>query len=375
VLLVAPQTPPAVGGVETHTVQLAAALARRGHRVTLVGSAAAASRSITRFGSAGELEVVSFARPVASLVGLPPRSWSSQLRKLAADGRFDVAHLHSYHQPYAALAHRALPADLARVVTGHYHGTGHSRWANAAHPTYRWLLGRALMGGADTVVCVSDAERRLVARDFAPRRCVVVPNGVELPVAAEPYRLPGDEVDGQLGRRLLLVVGRLERYKQVARVLDACDHLDSSVTVVVAGDGPARAELASHPAVTSGRALLLGRVTDEVLAALWARADGYVTASREEAFGLTLATALALGVPAVASDIPAHREVAAGVAALVALDAPAAQWAETLSAQLGTGRRPPVPARSWPQVAAAVEAEYVAALERRRAVRKEADVC
>jgi 1,2-diacylglycerol 3-alpha-glucosyltransferase len=367
VLLVAPQTPPAVGGVETHTAQLATALARRGHRVTLVGSGVAAGWSTTMFGSAGQLEVVTFARPAPSLVGLPPWSWAAQLRTLVADGRFDVAHLHSYHQPYAALTHRVLPAGLARVVTGHYHGTGHSRWANAAHPTYRWLLGRALMDGADTVVCVSAAERRLVERDFAPRRCVVVPNGVELPAAAEPYWLPA-RTDNRDSQRLVLVVGRLERYKQVARVLDACGHLDASVTVVVAGDGPARAELAAHPAVRAGTALLLGRVDDAVLASLWARADSYVTASREESFGLTLATALALGVPSVASDIPAHREVGVGVAALVSPDASAAQWAETLTAQLAAGRHPAVPALSWPQVAAALETEYRAALERRRNV-------
>ena len=54
---------------------------------------------------------------------------------------------------------------------------------------------------------------------------------------------------------------------------------------------------------------LLGAVSDPELASLYAGAACYVLPSLYEGFGLPLAEAMAAGVPAVASDIPALREV------------------------------------------------------------------
>jgi glycosyltransferase involved in cell wall biosynthesis len=52
-----------------------------------------------------------------------------------------------------------------------------------------------------------------------------------------------------------------------------------------------------------------GAVSDEELRHWWASASLYATASSQEAFGIGLAEALVAGLPVVASDIPAHREV------------------------------------------------------------------
>jgi alpha-1,3-rhamnosyl/mannosyltransferase len=54
---------------------------------------------------------------------------------------------------------------------------------------------------------------------------------------------------------------------------------------------------------------LTGSVPDDELHALYAGAACFVMPSLHEGFGLPLAEAMAAGVPAVASDIPALREV------------------------------------------------------------------
>jgi glycosyltransferase involved in cell wall biosynthesis len=77
-----------------------------------------------------------------------------------------------------------------------------------------------------------------------------------------------------------------------------------------------------------------GWVPDDVLRRLVAGARALAAPSRYEGFGLTVLEGLAAGVPVLASDIAAHREVAAGVATLLPVDDVDA-WAEALAATSG----------------------------------------
>lgn len=61
-------------------------------------------------------------------------------------------------------------------------------------------------------------------------------------------------------------------------------------------------------------------VADAELNRLYAGARAVLVPSREEGFGLPVLEAFARGVPVVASDIPALREVSGGLATLVAVD-------------------------------------------------------
>ena len=67
------------------------------------------------------------------------------------------------------------------------------------------------------------------------------------------------------------------------------------------------------PGVAAG-VRLLGRLEDEVLAALYSGAAGFVYPSIYEGFGLPPLEAMACGCPVAVSDIPAHREVFGGAA-------------------------------------------------------------
>lgn len=90
---------------------------------------------------------------------------------------------------------------------------------------------------------------------------------------------------------------------------------------------------------------IISGLSSPALAALVLGARAMLCPSLAEGFGLPLLEAQVLGVPAIASSIAAHREVANGQAVLLASDQPSA-WADAIAALRPVSRRsrPPIPA-------------------------------
>jgi glycosyltransferase involved in cell wall biosynthesis len=173
-----------------------------------------------------------------------------------------------------------------------------TRWY--VKPLYPQALGRA-----DVIFTVSEAAREdLVRAAGAPReRVVVTPNGVD-PIFFEARASEGPRAP------YLLAVGTFEPRKNLALLLEVLRILrreGRDLALLIAGrqawtHSLPVGDLAPH-------VKLLGTVPDAELASLYAGAACFVMPSLHEGFGLPLAEAMAAGVPAVASDIPALREV------------------------------------------------------------------
>ena len=336
---------PRIGGVETHAQRLAQGCAEAGDDVVVLTHQLDGARPDEQVGGARVLRfpmTVPFPNYALSL-GL-----FGYLRAHAAD--FDVVHVHSYH---TIVGHAAVRSRLPLVFTPHYHGTGHTPFRAFLHRVYR-PAGARLFRAADAVICVSDVERDLVTRDFpdVAGRVATIPNGTDQKLVAE-------EDDGiTADDPVVLTVGRLERYKNVDRIIDAFRALPCQATLVVVGEGPARARLERHTQATGpGRPVhFAGRVPDAVLDQLFAKAVVVVSASDHEAFGLTLAEGLVSGARVVASAIPAHAELArrAGLDAAVDLADPhdTRQFTAALATSLRAGRVPAgsVKLPSWADV-------------------------
>ena len=230
--------------------------------------------------------------------------------------------MHNYHTPLAWLAAEQAKAPV--VFTPHYHGVGHTPLRQALHRAYR-PAGRRLMAASRRIVVDTDAEAGLVLRDF-PRqvqreKITVVPLAVADPVhGRQPY--PSQSP-------IVLTVARQEPYKRTDLLIRAVVELRNRgvpARLVVVGDGSGMAayrELAAR--LGAGDVVTFtGVVDEETLGRWWASASLYATASRQEAYGIGLAEALVAGLPVVASDIPAHREVIrrAGSGALAELCPP-----------------------------------------------------
>jgi glycosyltransferase involved in cell wall biosynthesis len=358
---------PRIGGVETHVRRIAEACAIAGDKVTILTHATGTAPATE---DTGAVRVLRFPETVGSVrypLSLP------LFRYLARHaGEFEVAHAHSYH---TLVGQAAVRSGLPFVFTPHYHGTGHTVAASLMHRVYH-PVGARVLAGADAIICVSQAERDLLARDFpaSAGKVRVIPNGTD----PRPAAVRGPDLSS--GPQIVLTVGRIERYKNVDLIIRAFSGVRTEASLVVVGDGPDRPRL-ERLAADVGRVRFTGRVSDSELEVLLSAADVVTSASDHEAFGLVVADGLTAGARVVASGIPAHREIGrlAGPAAPISYVDPknTADFTVALDTALAQGRACAGQAwlPSWSEIADQTRDLYAAvarqAASRRRPVRHE----
>ena len=110
------------------------------------------------------------------------------------------------------------------------------------------------------------------------------------------------------GRAVVLYVGRLDKVKNLPRLLEAlrlavAEGLDLQLLMV--GDGPLAAELRQQTRELSleGRVTFAGKRQGNDLYAHYALGDALILPSTNELFGATVAEALALGLPVAVSEV------------------------------------------------------------------------
>ena len=148
-------------------------------------------------------------------------------------------------------------------------------------------------------------------------RLEVVPSGIDLRAFGAGRRDEALRAGAGAGPedRMLLCVSRLAKEKNVELLLEAVALAgDPRMRVVVAGDGPARAELEARAREcgVAGQTRFLGFVPRDRLPDLYASCDAFCMPSTTETQGLVQAEALAAGAYVLAADAPQNREVLGG---------------------------------------------------------------
>ena len=272
-------------------------LAERGHGVVLVvppGAPLAAEArgvegvEVCEVPMRGELSL----RAVRALAGL-----------LVSRG-VQLVHAHTAHA--ITLAHLARLAGRRLPLVAHRH---------VAFAQRRHVLARRKRRWPDRWIAVSRAVAdRLRADGVDAKRIAVVPAALE-PEALE-VRRSREAVRRELGvpadAILAGFVGALTANKDPALLLDAVAELAPQRDIphlLIVGEGPLRAMLEQRARTfgLAGRVTFTGQVPRA--ADLLAACDLAVFPSRSEGSHNALKEAIALGVPVLASGIPAHREL------------------------------------------------------------------
>jgi len=249
--------------------------------------------------------------PVACLGGpfLADLRWLWSIRRSLVEDPVDVVHAHS---PLAAVGVRLVvrtlpPSRRPKVVT-----TEHSLWGGHERTT-RWMDSLTWRVD-DAHLAVSEAVRASLPAALA-RRTEVIPHGVDV----DQVRVDGSaraETRAELGiASEALVVGTVANFRPVKAYPDllAAAHQVveelPGVRFVMVGQGPQEAEMRDlHRRLGLGdRVLLLGFRPDAVR--YMGACDVFCLASLHEGLPVALMEALALGLPAVATDVGGIREV------------------------------------------------------------------
>ena len=277
------------GGTGRHVRVLADALAKRGRGVTIAGPRA--TNEQFDFSAAGALFVP------AEIGGRPTLSAVRALRivrRLARD--HDLVHAHSLRA--GAVAALAVGRTRPLLVTWHNAVLAQGR-ARAAYAGLERFVARR----ATATLCVSsDLVERV--RNLGGRDVALAP--VSAP-AMPPATVDPDDVRkalGASGRPLVLSVGRLHAQKGFGYLIAAASLLaerDPQPLFVVAGDGPACADLEHQIAASGAPVHLLGNRHD--IPDLLQAADLMALSSVWEGSPLAVSECLRAGTPFVGTSV------------------------------------------------------------------------
>jgi len=395
------------GGQNVHVAALSAALADRGHTVTVYtrrDDPTLPRRVELRPG----VDVVHVdagpAQHIAKDELLPfMGDFAAFLAAAWLVDRPDVVHSHFWMSGVAALdaaqrlevaAPAVLPRDRTRVPVVHtFHALGvvkrrHQGDADTSPAEREWLepdVGRR----ADQVVATcSDEAFELKALGIASRNISVVPCGVDIHAFT-----PDGPAEERSRQHRIVTASRLVRRKGVGTTIDALARLVREgrdvELVVVGGAGVAGADLADDPEYQRLDALarelgvrdhvsFRGQLSQDAIPPVLRSADVVVCAPWYEPFGIVPLEAMACGVPVVASSVgglidtvvedatglhvPPRDPAAVAEAVAAILDAP-----ERREAFGAAGRERVEQRYSWDRVAAESERVYDRVTGRRSA--------
>lgn len=288
------------GGVQLHVIDLAEALIRRGHYVSVLAPAAKGTKVPGYVTTAGRSIPVRYNGATARLTfGLAA---AQRVRRWLADGDFDVVHLHEPGTP--SLSVIAMWARLGPTVGTFHTSTEDSLMLRLAKP---WI--KPGYEELDARIAVSPSAARTVREHLRVGVTHIIPNGVD--TSAYLASSPREEWQGTVVAPTVGILGRMDEPR---KGLD--DYLDAIPLI-----------RSHHP---RARFLVAGRFSDRVAAKV-ARAGAEVVGELDEAekaefmssvdvycapnlggesFGIVLVEAMAAGCPVVASDLIAFRDVA-----------------------------------------------------------------
>ncbi len=287
------------GGVQSHVLQLAEVMRRRGHEVSVLAPVSAHTALPDYVVSAGKAVPIPYNGSVARLRFGP--ATHRKVKKWLAEGDFDVLHLHEPNAP--SLSMLALNIAEGPIVATFHTSTTKSLtltvFQGILRPMHEKIVGR---------IAVSDLARRWQMEALGTD-AVEIPNGVDVDSLASAPRLQGYPRPG----KTVLFLGRYdEPRKGMSVLLSALPRVverfaDVQLLIVGRGDED---ELRHQAGGLVKHMCFLGQVDDAGKASAMRSADAYCAPhTGGESFGIVLVEAMAAGTPVVASDLDAFRRV------------------------------------------------------------------
>lgn len=324
ITLITQSYPPMISGVAVVVARLATALAARGHALLVIAAHADDGLPMRQPEGVSVVRLPSWPNPFRVGQRFVPWPGAAVIAALAAFGP-DIVHV---HEP-SALGQTALRWGRAYGVRTVY--TLHQlpwfltasappglKWIGRLAEGPAWAALKRVLALADAVIAPSRAAAEQV-QAHGLLRPHVIGNGTPLdrfqpdPTGAAHLAIDRTRFSLDPALPLVLYVGRLDRDKDVDRVIVAAAQTfrHAPAQLVIAGDGTERArleQLATRLLYGLPSARFLGYVRDD-LPDVYRLARVFITASQIEIQSTVVLEAMASGVPVIAPDVPAMRDL------------------------------------------------------------------
>jgi glycosyltransferase involved in cell wall biosynthesis len=283
------------GGVSEHVINISQRLAKT-HEVTVY--ATNPNDKLPGHEVIDDVEVFRFHRIAPNNSFYFSLDMIKQLRR----SEFDIVHGHGFN---------ALPmhfSDLAKhkrlFITPHYHGSGHTFYRNALFNVFKWY-GRRILDRSNKIIAVSEYEKVLLLKDLniPDEKVTVIPNGIKKGEFTKFRPIPHSN-------KVILYVGRLERYKGILNILEIMPKLNEDTVLEIVGKGPLKNEVLRviSDLNIEKRVSLFENLSRDDLLERYAGADLFILLSRYEAYSLVVAEALSSGLKCILTKTSALTE-------------------------------------------------------------------
>ena len=297
------------GGVERTVLEIVEVLTRAGHGAHVLSNGGRLVPELEAMGGVHhQVDIGS-----KNILSVPWRI--AGVRRLIAEHEIDIVHARSRAPAWPAMF--AARAERVPFMTT-YHGVYNAK--SALKRGYN-----SVMAKGDVVIANSNFTCNHIIREHGtdPDKIVVIPRGVDMDVF-DPARIPAANAAERraawgvpVEANLILLPGRLTRWKGQMVAIEAMSHLPPDTHLVLLGDPQGRDAYVAELRARAQSLNLAQRVHipghDADVATAYVAADIVICPSTDpEAFGRTAAEAQAMGRPVIAADHGGAVEVVEG---------------------------------------------------------------
>lgn len=295
--------PDILGGVETHCEELFLRIAKKGFDIIVIRRKNYVHDQLKSYKGVDLYDIPNIRKKSFEAIIHTFRAiWVARWRFHA-----DIIHIHAIGP--ALLVPFARLLGLKVVFTHHGPDYDREKWGKAAKFMLRFgeRMGCTF---ANEVIVISNVINDIIKQKYGRNDAHLIHNGVPKPVIIQNTSYL-DELEIE-PRKYIFAMGRFVPEKNFHALIEAFSNLkQSEYKLVIAGDADIEDAYSRRLKAMAGEhgVILTGFIKGEKLHALLSHARLFVLPSSHEGLPISLLEAMGYGLPVLASDIPANKEV------------------------------------------------------------------
>ncbi|MCD4844714.1 MAG: glycosyltransferase family 4 protein [Methanosarcinales archaeon] len=336
ILMITHRFPPSFGGIEHHTYLFSKELAKKGYDVTIYTTNSLTNEDVLslpflnrRVQKPNLPKKSKIDNIIVNRFDITIRYWSfnyiPELFKSLRNNshEFDIIHAHGYSNLSSLVGcYYANKYNRPFILTSHDMEIADNFPLDAKifKKIYDRNIGRYLIKKSEKLIALTEDQiQQYIDRGGDPNKIKIIPNGIELSkyVKKEPDRNILSKFGIQDEDRLLLFVGRIEKYKGIQDLIEFINKIERmedrpNVKLIIIGeDAGYKGELEklARKLRVDDKIIFAQTVSEKEKIELFYRADIFPFPSKMEGFGIVLLEAMATNTLCIGYSIPAIKKI------------------------------------------------------------------